>query len=137
MPPARNFRVPLRAASSAPASLPRSAPGRPALQSPLYDYLPPAPSPPVVSTPRSRPVAHYTAADNLNLRSGPRWDIPSALAKDQYVPAGAIIHRQRLCPRRWLRDRFVLPPYSREIAMSQTYSLATLHMISSNIGRSA
>ena len=47
-------------------------------QSPLYDYLPPAPSPPVVSTPRSRLVAQYTAADNLNLRSGPRWDIGSA-----------------------------------------------------------
>ena len=31
-------------------------------QSPLYDYLPPAPSPPVASTPRSRPVAQYTAA---------------------------------------------------------------------------
>jgi hypothetical protein len=60
-------------------------------QSPLYDYLPPAPSPPVVSTPRSRPVAHYTAADNLNLRSGPRWDMPSALANDEYIPAGAII----------------------------------------------
>ena len=29
-------------------------------QSPLYDYLPPAPSPPVVATPRSRPVAQYT-----------------------------------------------------------------------------
>jgi hypothetical protein len=60
-------------------------------QSGLYDYLPPAPSPPVASTPKSRPVAHYTAADNLNLRSGPRWDMPSALAKDEYIPAGAII----------------------------------------------
>jgi hypothetical protein len=46
----------------------------------------PAPSPP-----KSRPVAHYTAADNLNLRSGPRWDLPPALAKDEYIPAGAII----------------------------------------------
>jgi hypothetical protein len=60
-------------------------------QSGLYDYLPPAPSPAVASTPKSRPVAHYTAADNLNLRSGPRWDLPSALAKDEYIPAGTIV----------------------------------------------
>jgi hypothetical protein len=68
-------------------------------QSPLYNYLPPAPSPPDVSRPRSRPVAQYTAADNLNLRSGPRSDVPSALAKDEYIPAGAIIlaWQEELC----------------------------------------
>ena len=53
----------------------------------------------MVSTPRSRPVAQYTAADNLNLRSGPRWDMPSALAKDEYIPAGELIlaWRDELC----------------------------------------
>ena len=42
---------------------------------------------------------HYAAADNLNLRSGPRWDMPSALAKDEYIPAGAIIvaWQEELC----------------------------------------
>jgi hypothetical protein len=53
--------------------------------------LNPTREPPVASTLKRRPVAHYTAADNLNLRSGPRWDVPSALAKDEYIPAGAII----------------------------------------------
>jgi hypothetical protein len=36
-------------------------------------------------------VSRYTAADNLNLRSGPQWDMPSTLPKGEYIPTGAVI----------------------------------------------
>ena len=43
------------------------------------------------------PAIH--GGDNLNLRSGRRWDMPSALAKDEYIPAGALIlaSQEELC----------------------------------------
>jgi hypothetical protein len=58
---------------------------------PTREQTPPALTPAVASTSKSRPFVQYTAANNMNLRSGPRWDLPSALATNEYIPASAMI----------------------------------------------